>query len=167
MTSEDNREWLRLTRERYRSMQRRFARRKLDFKVDDYRRFLLDLYQGDWHGTVKCAYFEFSKLPGFPCHGSLHIYDLQLDHKFPPGRGGSLGLDNLVACCKPCNCAKGQMSHVAFIGLLECAARIPIPDRKDLLDRLSKSTQFIFGRAHSRKKPRSESIRLSPILRIR
>ena len=173
MTPADNREWLRLTAQRYDSMKRRFGPKydkrglcrrpgmALGFDLDQYRVFLLSLFEdNNWHKTIKCEY----------CKGEVHIYNLQLDHRIAPSRGGSLDLSNLVPSCAMCNKRKGSMSHASFVGLLQFASYLPVYDREDLLGRLGKSTSFIFGRAHSRKKPSGNdwsSVRLNPVKSVR
>jgi hypothetical protein len=40
----------------------------------------------------------------------------QVDHVIPRKAGGSHDLDNLVACCAPCNTRKGARSEGVFLG---------------------------------------------------
>jgi 5-methylcytosine-specific restriction endonuclease McrA len=40
----------------------------------------------------------------------------QVDHVIPRKVGGSHDLDNLVACCAPCNTRKGARSEGLFLG---------------------------------------------------
>jgi hypothetical protein len=40
----------------------------------------------------------------------------QVDHIIPRSAGGSHDLDNLVACCKPCNTRKGSKNEAVFLG---------------------------------------------------
>jgi 5-methylcytosine-specific restriction endonuclease McrA len=40
----------------------------------------------------------------------------QVDHVIPRARGGGHDLDNLVACCKPCNSKKGALNEGSFLG---------------------------------------------------
>jgi len=170
MTTVDNREWLRLTAQRYDSMKRRFGPKydkrglckrpgmALPFDLDQYRKHILNMFSGNWHGTVPCSY----------CKGNLSLFDLQLDHKIPPARAGSLDFDNLVASCSRCNAMKGSMSHASFLGLLQFAQYLPVPDREDLLGRLAKSTRFIQGRAHDRKRwGKRDDVRLNPVRTLR
>ena len=52
-----------------------------------------------------------------------------VDHKVPKSRGGKNTLDNLVAACRWCNCAKGDMPYELYVAILEevgCA----VTDRK-------------------------------------
>jgi len=44
------------------------------------------------------------------CGAVLPSSDLTLDHVLPRSRGGSSTLENLVACCLPCNRRKGNQS---------------------------------------------------------
>jgi hypothetical protein len=176
MTDKDTSEWLRITGQRYDSMKRRFGPKydkrgrcrrpgaPLPFSLDEFRRFILDLFPDqNWHSTVKCSYYAAWNIG---CEGELHILNLQLDHRFPVARGGTLDLSNLAPCCANCNNAKGSLSHGAFLGLVQFCGQIPFPDRQDLMGRLQRSTRFIQGRAHSRRKSQ-ESVRLSPIRRLR
>ena len=52
----------------------------------------------------------------FTCHYcGLVDGDLTIDHMIPISRGGQNQLTNLVACCFPCNIAKGSMTHTEFM----------------------------------------------------
>jgi hypothetical protein len=39
----------------------------------------------------------------------------EVDHVIPRARGGGHDLDNLVACCKPCNSRKGAIEEGVFL----------------------------------------------------
>ena len=41
----------------------------------------------------------------------------QVDHIIPRSAGGGHELDNLVACCAPCNTKKGSRSEGSFLGV--------------------------------------------------
>jgi len=41
----------------------------------------------------------------------------QVDHIIPRVHGGGHDLDNLVACCRPCNTRKGSKSEARFLGM--------------------------------------------------
>jgi 5-methylcytosine-specific restriction endonuclease McrA len=41
----------------------------------------------------------------------------QVDHVIPRAKGGGHDLDNLVACCAPCNSRKGSRNEAAFLGM--------------------------------------------------
>jgi len=41
----------------------------------------------------------------------------QVDHVIPRSAGGGHELDNLVACCAPCNTKKGARSEGIFLGV--------------------------------------------------
>lgn len=40
----------------------------------------------------------------------------QVDHVIPRKAGGTHDLDNLVACCAPCNSKKGALNEASFLG---------------------------------------------------
>ena len=50
----------------------------------------------------------------FYCGSALTMTTLTADHIKPVLRGGEPTLDNLVAACRPCNTAKGDLSLDAF-----------------------------------------------------
>jgi 5-methylcytosine-specific restriction endonuclease McrA len=60
---------------------------------------------------------------GWHCHYcDVKLYEREgptVDHKVPKARGGKNTIDNLVACCRWCNCAKGDMPYALFVVLLE------------------------------------------------
>jgi 5-methylcytosine-specific restriction endonuclease McrA len=41
----------------------------------------------------------------------------QVDHVIPRASGGTHDLDNLVACCAPCNSRKGAHNEGVFLGM--------------------------------------------------
>lgn len=49
----------------------------------------------------------------------VDLMRMHVDHKVPLSRGGKLGFSNLCVTCPKINSAKGQMTDVEFIGLLE------------------------------------------------
>lgn len=113
-------EFLAITRTRYNNMRNRFcevrlrdgtvlsAARELGFSLVEFRNWIRCLLGGVENGLVNCAY----------CNAILDLQTLQIDHRLPVSRGGSLGFENLAACCENCNLQKGEMSDAAFIALL-------------------------------------------------
>lgn len=59
---------------------------------------------------------------GYHCHYcdvKLWATDATVDHKMPASRGGSNETENLVACCRWCNNAKGDMPYALFVAIRE------------------------------------------------
>lgn len=85
--------WLhrRVEREIVAARKKRAALKDLQER-DEYRKYRDFVLERDGYRCVYC--------------GDTHI-PLQLDHVVPRSRGGSDGPENLVACCRPCNCSKG------------------------------------------------------------
>lgn len=55
----------------------------------------------------------------FYCEERVHTLHVEKDHYIPVSRGGSDGLDNLVATCRRCNRDKGTLTgdeYLAYIG---------------------------------------------------
>lgn len=50
---------------------------------------------------------------------------LEVDHMLPKGRGGTNALRNLHATCRRCNRAKGSLTHVEFVYLLDKLGQFP------------------------------------------
>ena len=48
------------------------------------------------------------------CGTTLTLATVTADHVVSVHCGGVTGLDNLVACCRPCNTAKGELSLDVF-----------------------------------------------------
>ena len=57
------------------------------------------------------------------CHYcDVKLYEQEgptVDHKVPKSRGGRNTLENLVACCRWCNCAKGDMPYELFVAIFD------------------------------------------------
>lgn len=54
------------------------------------------------------------------CRGAQHPKaQPTLDHRVPPGRGGSNAIENLVAACFDCNQRKGDMTGDEFLAMLD------------------------------------------------
>ena len=77
-------------------------------------------------GVMECRY----------CKCWLTALDVSPDHYIPLSRGGGLGLDNLVPCCKPCNAYKGAITGSGYMILLTALNTMDPEDRKDALQRL-------------------------------
>ena len=60
---------------------------------------------------------------GWYCHYcDVKLYEKEgptVDHKLPKSRGGKNTLENLVACCRWCNNAKGDMPYKLFLAIFE------------------------------------------------
>jgi 5-methylcytosine-specific restriction endonuclease McrA len=114
----------------------------LDFKVWAEKKL------GGKAGAVQCRY----------CRTWLTALDVGFDHLEPVSQGGSLGLDNLDACCKTCNNLKGNLTYATFMwlfGELQLAGlptHMTVADRKNLESRLKTGgVQYKYGR--DKKKP--------------
>lgn len=100
----------------YDSMRKRFAEkrnirgkvirygREVPFTLEVFRKWLLAQLDGKSGGCGVCAY----------CRCPLTAENLRVDHRFPPQRGGTLGLSNLAISCDPCNQAKGKLTPQEF-----------------------------------------------------
>lgn len=96
------------------------------FTRDEFRAWLREQLGGDG-GVRKCNY----------CQTFVSAADCVIDHKTPPNRGGSLGLDNLAVCCAPCNNCKGGMKAESYVAIRTFALLNIDPDCcKDLFKRL-------------------------------
>jgi 5-methylcytosine-specific restriction endonuclease McrA len=84
-----------------------------------------------------------NKVCGY-CGQELIQENISLDHNLPTARGGKSILNNLVLCCKNCNIAKGSMTGVEYIQLLDCISTWE-DGGKYLLGRLKGASRF-FGR---------------------
>ncbi|MFK7872850.1 MAG: HNH endonuclease [Oligoflexales bacterium] len=49
------------------------------------------------------------------CGCSLNAQTATMDHIVPVSRGGLSKPGNIVACCKPCNTAKGDLTGAEFV----------------------------------------------------
>lgn len=49
------------------------------------------------------------------CGGEMTQFNATIDHVVPRHRGGHERRDNLVACCRECNVAKGQLTLQEFM----------------------------------------------------
>jgi 5-methylcytosine-specific restriction endonuclease McrA len=60
----------------------------------------IKVYERDAYRCVYCGSFK----------------DLTIDHEHPESKGGETYVDNLVTCCRVCNCKKGVKSRGDFVG---------------------------------------------------
>lgn len=131
---------------------------ELPFTLDQYREWIL-AQLGTEDGTVRCAY----------CGSWLNFQIMQTDHRTPLAQGGSLELENLCACCEPCNQQKGAMRAEAFETLLELAKNRKLftqIDRDNLLGRLQIAMKLA-KKQQAQYKRNVQSVRLNPAGRIR
>ena len=70
------------------------------------------------------------------CGAPIDFLSLQIDHKIPLERGGSLALDNLEGICKPCNELKGSQSPEEYAELLRFLGVLSTPHRAYLEQRI-------------------------------
>lgn len=92
--------------------------RELEFGKDEFRQWLGRQLGGE-NGVAHCPYCQTTW---------VSIDDLTIDHNVPVSRGGSLGLDNLVVCCEPCNQAKGEVLGESWKALATWAKESLHPD---------------------------------------
>jgi len=158
-----------LIRNRYRSMQTRFGPRfskrgrvirpgqHIPFTVNEYQQWHLEQLGGTPTGRAECVY----------CHHKVGVEDLEADHRVAPSQGGSLGFDNLVPACAPCNKQKGEMTDMGFHRLLDLLNQPNFRevDRTNILGRLQRETKFLWGA--KRRPGKSNTVRLNPAGRIR
>ena len=130
--------FLRISGQRYDSMQARMTRKNLPalpFTKAEFRDWLLIQLGSNQDGFAQCRY----------CRNYFGIEECAVDHAVPLARGGSAGLDNLELPCGRCNHRKGGLTpdeYLALLGFLE--ARIPL-GRLDVLERLEKAVQLAAG----------------------
>jgi len=70
------------------------------------------------------------------CSAPIDFLSLQIDHKIPLEKGGSLALDNLEGICKPCNELKGSQSPEEYAALIEFLGGLSTPHRTYLEQRI-------------------------------
>lgn len=114
--------------------------RELEFSKDEFRQWLGRQLGGE-NGVLRCPY----------CWTTwVSIDDLTIDHNVSVARGGSLGLENLVVCCEPCNQAKGQVTGRAWSALVAWAKQHMHPDDwQNIYERLQ--SQFKLARMAQRE----------------
>jgi 5-methylcytosine-specific restriction endonuclease McrA len=70
------------------------------------------------------------------CNAPIDFLSLQVDHKIPIEKGGSLSLDNLEGICKPCNELKGPQLPEEYAQLLTFLGSLSTPHRAYLEQRI-------------------------------
>ena len=80
---------------------------EIPFTLDQYRAWVIERLGGRTDGTCKCRY----------CPTIMTAMDFGADHVLPVAQGGSLGFENLDACCFPCNRYKGKLTEAGFLAL--------------------------------------------------
>ena len=96
------------------------------YSLSEFRAWILTQLGGSEEGTVRCAY----------CGTWLDAGTFFTDHRVPPARGGTLTLENLSACCEPCNNRKGGMTADSWMFIMKCADQLPEKCRRDMFHRL-------------------------------
>jgi 5-methylcytosine-specific restriction endonuclease McrA len=95
----------------------------IHFTKDDLLRWL---WKEVGLNTVPCSY----------CRCPLDIISLRLDHKHPKSAGGEFSLENLQFTCDDDNQMKGEMTHEAFVAILEFARTLSPYDQGKFIKRL-------------------------------
>lgn len=127
----------------YKSMVKRFAekrnknnvvtryRQQVPFTLEQFRqKVLADL--GGETGATKCPY----------CGSFINADTFVTDHATPVGRGGGLGLDNLVLCCDDCNRIKGKLTLNEYLALRKGLETFAEKARADVYHRLKSGAGF-------------------------
>ena len=131
-------EFMRVTGQRYDSMDARMEKKKLPplpFTKVQFRSFVIAALGGTEDGAISCRY----------CRKICTISEVAVDHEMPLSRGGSAGLENLGLPCSNCNQAKGSMAPGEFLALIEfLETKIPRA-RTDVLGRLAKAIKLAAG----------------------
>lgn len=147
-TKQDRAKFLKLTYDRYASLNARSIAKKLgplEFTVGQLRDWVLgegNATPGRYDCTVRCRY----------CFRILTLAECDIDHSIPISRGGSVGFENMELICASCNDRKGSMTPTEFLALLSFLAReLPLA-MGDVLKRLGMANQLAAGVAHRRKK---------------
>lgn len=79
-----------------------------------------------------------------------------VDHVTPESRGGDTTVDNLVACCKPCNCKKaGRTPQEAGMTLQKCNGKL-LQKRYQRREEKNKNTGTGSGAPHGPDRPEAE-----------
>lgn len=76
--------------------------------------------------AVQCPY----------CGAPIDILSLTLDHVVPRALGGSIGLENIRACCTRCNSLKEKLMLEEFLQLLEFLGKCSTHMRSNIESRL-------------------------------
>lgn len=70
------------------------------------------------------------------CLVNVPFIQMSIDHSMPLSRGGTHDVSNLVACCLPCNSAKGDLDATEFRGLISYLATTSAEATRSVLRRL-------------------------------
>jgi 5-methylcytosine-specific restriction endonuclease McrA len=103
----------------------RYAK-QIPYTLVEFRAWVLTKFQGKEDGACQCPY----------CGTWIDVANFQADHATPVGRGGSLGLDNLNACCERCNSIKDQLTVAEYLALRKFAAQLCQAAETNILRRL-------------------------------
>ena len=82
------------------------------------------------------------------CQEGVPVPNISVDHITPRSRGGSDSIANIHLTCLACNHAKGNLTHLEFMELMDFLATRPAT-KKNLMGRL-KASGFMFkgGKIH-------------------
>jgi hypothetical protein len=79
------------------------------------------------------------------CGDALRPSNWTADHEVPLSRGGSVELENLALCCKPCNFQKGKLTGYEFRCLLtDYLPTLPVEAATDIKRRLTIGGKWSF-----------------------
>ena len=95
----------------------------LPYSFDEFFRWFWNKYGVAAH---RCPWCEFP----------IDFLSLQIDHKIPLEKGGSLALDNIEGICKPCNELKGSQSPEEYAELRKFLGGLSAPHRTYLEQRI-------------------------------
>lgn len=86
------------------------------------------------------------------CLIPITILDCAIDHEIPLSRGGSAGLDNLIAICREDNQYKGKLLPGEFLQLRTFLQGFPDEARRDIEGRLKKAVKLAASARWAMKK---------------
>lgn len=150
----------RLTSSRYHTMVDRFKEKRdknkritrhariVPFTDKQYQAWVLEQMGGKFDGARRC-YYE--------CGEWINVNTMVNDHRHPVSLGGSLGLENLVACCKACNDLKGKLPEKDFIALKDALLHCLTPfGAQEVTSRLRKAVSLAAGARWGQKKAQQQ-----------
>lgn len=139
-------EFLKRTQSLIKGMRNRFGN-ILPFELDEFRAWLLAEFGGDEKKAKRCPYCQ---------RVFIDVFNCQIDHRKPVSRGGSLGAENLIACCGHCNDVKGALGGEAFMGLLAYLKTIDPFDAQEIMRRLEICYKIAASREAMKRGGRAE-----------
>lgn len=133
------------TRQSYYDMEKRAKKLGswVPFPLVSFRTHILMHYMGDdYGGALQCPH----------CFVLMDITEVAFDHATPICRGGSLGLENIVPVCQPCNFQKGEMNAKEFNDFLSLLERELPYARTYILKRLEQYSKLLAGKRQAEAK---------------